>query len=78
MDELSLNCMSVSNRLTFKWYKDGQAVVYRQYLKGCAATEDQYLQAEVQARQGRLGFWNQQSPIMPWDYRQGKRRGNSQ
>ncbi len=25
--------------------KEGQAVVYRQYLKGCAATKDQYLQA---------------------------------
>jgi micrococcal nuclease len=28
--------------------KDGQAVVYRQYLSGCAATKDQYLQAEAQ------------------------------
>ena len=49
--------------------KDGQAVVYRQYLSGCAATKDQYLQAEAQAKKQRLGFWNQQSPIMPWDYR---------
>jgi micrococcal nuclease len=53
--------------------KDGQAVVYRQYLDGCAATQDQYLQAETQARQKKLGFWNQQSPTMPWDYRRGKR-----
>ncbi len=52
--------------------KDGQAVVYRQYLSGCAATKDQYLQAEVQAKKQRLGFWNQQSPVMPWDYRRGK------
>ncbi len=53
--------------------KDGQAVVYHQYLSGCAATKDQYLQAEAQARQKRLGFWNQQSPTMPWNYRRGKR-----
>ncbi len=49
--------------------KEGQAVVYRQYLKGCAATKDQYLQAETQAKKQRLGFWNQHSPVMPWDYR---------
>ncbi len=53
--------------------KDGQAVVYRQYLSGCAATKDQYLQAESQARQKKLGFWNQQSPTMPWDYRRSRR-----
>lgn len=53
--------------------KDGQAVVYRQYLSGCAATKDQYLQAETQARRKKLGFWNQQSPTVPWDYRRGKR-----
>ena len=36
--------------------KDGQAVVYHQYLSGCAATKDQYLQAEAQAKQKKLGF----------------------
>ncbi len=58
--------------------KEGQAVVYRQYLKGCAATKDQYLQAEGQAKKQRLGFWNQQSPVMPWDYRRGKRSSSTQ
>ena len=58
--------------------KEGQAVVYRQYLSGCSATLDQYLQAETQARQKRLGFWNQKSPVMPWDYRRGKRSSNPQ
>jgi micrococcal nuclease len=57
--------------------KDGQAVVYRQYLQGCAATKDQYLQAEAQAKKQRLGFWNQKSPVMPWDYRRGKRSSSS-
>src|SRR4028118_154257 len=32
----------------------GQAVVYSQYLSGCAATQNQYLQAESQAKQKRL------------------------
>ena len=58
--------------------KDGQAVVYRQYLSGCAAAKDQYLQAEAQARRKRLGFWNQQLPIMPWDYRRRKSSSSSQ
>ncbi len=52
--------------------QEGQAAVYRQYLNGCAATKDQYLQAETQARQKKLGFWNQKSPIMPWDYRRSR------
>ncbi len=64
--------------INLQMVKDGQAVVYRQYLKGCAATEDQYLQAEAQARQGRLGFWNQQSPTMPRDYRRKKSSSSSQ
>ncbi len=66
--ELYVGKQSVNLQLV----KDGQAVVYRQYLEGCAATKDQYLQAEAQARKQRLGFWNQQSPVMPWDYRRGK------
>jgi micrococcal nuclease len=58
--------------------KEGQAIVYRQYLNGCSATKEQYLQAETQARQKRLGFWNQKLPVMPWDYRRGKRSVNPQ
>ncbi|MEP0811607.1 thermonuclease family protein [Coleofasciculus sp. FACHB-SPT9] len=49
--------------------KQGQAVVYRQYLSGCASTKNQYLQAEAQAKQKKLGFWNQSKPVMPWDFR---------
>ena len=58
--------------------QEGQAVIYRQYLSGCAATKDEYLQAEAQARQKRLGFWNQKLPVMPWDDRRGKRSVNPQ
>ena len=51
--------------INLQMLKAGQAVVYRQYLNGCSATKNQYLQAETQARQKRLGFWNQRSPVMP-------------
>ncbi len=64
--------------INLQMVREGQSVVYRQYLSGCAATKDQYLQAETKARQKRLGFWNQQSPVMPWDYRRGKRSGSPQ
>lgn len=52
--ELYLGKRSVNLQMV----KDGQAVVYRQYLDGCAATKDRYLQAETQAKKQRLGFWN--------------------
>lgn len=51
--------------------QEGYAVVYTQYLQGCAATADQYRQAEVVARAGRLNFWSQANPVMPWDFRRG-------
>jgi micrococcal nuclease len=53
--------------------KEGQAVVYPQHLNNCAATKDQYLQAEATAKQQRLGFWNQAQPVMPWDFRRSQR-----
>jgi micrococcal nuclease len=45
--------------------QEGRAVVYRQYLDGCAADRDRYLQTEQQARE-RLAFWSQTNPVMPW------------
>jgi micrococcal nuclease len=62
--------------LNLQLVREGQAVVYRQYLKGCAANKDQYLQAEAQAKQQRRGFWSQQSPVMPWDFRRGQSASN--
>lgn len=53
--------------------RDGQAVVFRQYLDNCADTREQYLQNEAAARAERRGYWNQSSPVMPWDWRNGKR-----
>lgn len=51
--------------------QEGQAVVYQQYLRGCNA--NQYLQTEAIAKNKRLAFWSQSNPIMPWDFRKGKR-----
>lgn len=56
-----------SQSINLQLITEGQAVVYRQYLSGCTA--NQFLQAEAQAKQKRLGFWNQPSPVMPWDFR---------
>ena len=62
----------VGNRsINLTLVQTGAAVVYRQYLKGCAGNENQYLSAEQQARSQRIGFWNQANPVMPWDFRRG-------
>jgi len=53
--------------------KEGLAVVYPQYLKGCPGLRTPLLQAEQQAKQRRLQFWSQSQPMMPWDYRRQKR-----
>lgn len=57
--------------------KDGHAAVYTQYLDGCSATKDDYLTSEADARQQRLAFWNQPDPVLPWDFRRGKREGQA-
>jgi micrococcal nuclease len=51
--------------------REGYAVVYSQYLDGCAATASDYRQAEAAARAARLIFWSQPNPTMPWDFRRG-------
>ncbi len=56
--------------------KEGQAVVYTQYLNGCSETKDQYLDAEAQAKAQKIGFWNQNNPVMPWDFRRGQGSNN--
>ncbi|HEY9661505.1 MAG TPA: thermonuclease family protein [Allocoleopsis sp.] len=49
--------------------REGYAVVYDQYLQGCSETQELYTQAETAARAAHLGFWSQDNPVMPWDWR---------
>lgn len=49
--------------------KEGLAVVYREYLNGCPSNRNQYLQAEQQAKQQRLGLWGQRRVCLPKDFR---------
>lgn len=60
----------VGNRsVNMNMVQEGQAVVYRQYLKNCPESRDSLLQSESYALQQRLAFWNQANPLMPWDFR---------
>ncbi|MGB3493877.1 MAG: thermonuclease family protein [Elainellaceae cyanobacterium] len=59
--------------INLQMVEDGQAVVYTYYLDGCSATKDEYLEAEANARQQQIAFWSQSDPVLPWDFRRGKR-----
>jgi micrococcal nuclease len=58
--------------VNLKMVKQGQAVVYDRYLDACENTQDQFLEAEQQAKSSNLGFWSQPN-VLPWDYRRGER-----
>lgn len=58
--------------INLRMVSTGNAVVYKQYLNACGQTKQQYLNAEKNAKQRRLGIWQQSCIIMPWDYRAGK------
>jgi endonuclease YncB( thermonuclease family) len=67
----------LDNRSVNLWaVEEGMAVVYPEYLNGCPRTKYRYLRAEEQAQKNRLGFWKQDNPIMPWEYRRQNRTGN--
>ncbi len=71
--------MFVGNRsVNVNMVQEGQAVVYRQYLKGCPESKDSLLQGENRAKQQRLAFWSQANPVMPWDFRRGIKKTTSQ
>jgi len=57
--------------------QEGLAVVYRQYLAGCPELRDRLLKAEASAKARKLGFWNQPNPLLPQDFRRGKRSSSS-
>lgn len=52
--------------------KAGYAWVYRQYCKisECKA----WLEDEAQAREQRLGLWQDREPVPPWEWRKMRRR----
>jgi endonuclease YncB( thermonuclease family) len=59
-----------STQVNLAMVTDGQAVVYRQYLGGCTKSlQQQLVQAEQTAKQQRLGFWQQDNPVLPSVYR---------
>lgn len=72
-DQRTIEEVFVGNRsINLALVEEGAAVVYHEYLKNCTATQQQYLMAEQFARSQKLGFWNQDSPTMLWDFRQSK------
>lgn len=60
--------------INLQMVREGYAVVYQQYLGGCAATRNQYLQAEQGAKQNQLAFWSQNNAVMPWVFRRQPNR----
>jgi endonuclease YncB( thermonuclease family) len=68
--EISRNGRSVNLQMV----SEGQAVVYRSYLGNCSTTlQSQLVQAEAKAQQQRLGFWQQNNPVLPEIYRRNAR-----
>jgi micrococcal nuclease len=66
--------VSQGNRsINLTMVKEGQAVVYHQFLNNCPDLKDTLLTAETSARNRKLAFWSQNNPVMPWDWRRGKR-----
>lgn len=53
--------------------QEGQAIVYREYLNACPELKERLFKAEANAKSRRLGFWNQASPILPADFRRGRK-----
>lgn len=66
-----------SRSINLQLVAEGMVVVYPDYLDGCASNRTQYLQAEQQAKQQRLGFWQQSNPQMPWEWRQANRQNST-
>lgn len=62
--------------INLEMVKGGQAVVYNQYLDNCADTKQQYLDAQDKAQEQKMGFWNQEKPVMPWEFRKKTRKAS--
>lgn len=60
IDNDSINLMSI---------QEGQSVAYRAYMQPCQDEKDFYFNSEAEAKRNKSGFWNQENPVMPWDWR---------
>jgi micrococcal nuclease len=60
-----------SKNINLAMVQEGQAVVYREYLKNCPDSKNNLLSAEATAKSKKLNFWSQSNPVMPWDFRRG-------
>ena len=59
-----------SGNVNLEMVKEGWAWAYREYLDRPYASE--YLDAEKEAREKKLGLWDMEKPIAPWDFRKKK------
>ncbi|NJN49591.1 MAG: hypothetical protein HC805_07270 [Alkalinema sp. RL_2_19] len=67
--------MRHGNNINLQMVREGQAVVYHQYLSSCGqVTQQQLVQAEKWLNKKRIGFWQQSNPILPQDYRRLRRQ----
>ena len=56
-----------NRNINLEMVKEGYAWAYREYLQRPYASE--YLDAEKEARDKRLGLWQQSNPQPPWEFR---------
>ena len=48
---------------------EGMAVLYPKYIDECHTAKAEYLLAESEAQQQRIGLWQESKPCMPWEHR---------
>ena len=51
--------------------REGWAWAYKEYLRGPYVSE--FISAEREAREKKLGLWQQSNPKPPWEFRKAKR-----
>jgi len=74
----TVGLLMLDNRnLNLEMVRQGQAFVYHQYLSTCPSlVRAQLLDAESQARNRKLGVWQDEPPDYPWNFRKENYRGS--